>query len=394
MNAGMTRRLVWKEYRLQRSYWLALFFAAILFQAIALTTVSDSDRGQALMLVAATITSFYALGIGGIAFAGERETGTFEYQRSLPVTAWRVFCSKALFALVSTVALGVALAVAALLMARLRYSSWSLDGHLFFSWPARCLELLAWGWFFSLRSSRPLRAAVLGGMAAVCVSNFVQLFTGTRAYYSAYADFWDFFGVFFEATPAWATLLVAVAVLALDLWAARRWFDEKAVGPSKHRKPAEELRSIPSPPVSCMDWMATQSGGAWRGSNGAWQRHISEVSDRRAVVVRCGVMVIRLSNSLQPPCAVPFMLSDRQRPDRSVLFSGRSTALQFSVFCRTRRVSAARVVGAADSVRRAVGNLHCLDVAVVDVILQALATRITRGFLSFSRACRSSWFSQ
>ena len=53
-----------------------------------------------LYLIALAFPALYALGCGATLFAGEREAGTYEFQRSLPVRAWAVFVGKIVLALV------------------------------------------------------------------------------------------------------------------------------------------------------------------------------------------------------------------------------------------------------------------------------------------------------
>ena len=54
-------------------------------------------------------TAVYMLGCGATLFATERELETFDFQRSLPVDAWRVFTAKTGWALASGCALAAVL---------------------------------------------------------------------------------------------------------------------------------------------------------------------------------------------------------------------------------------------------------------------------------------------
>lgn len=78
MTSAIFWRLMWKEFRVQRSLWFALLFAALLLQAV-ISPLND-DPGQefwgALVALGVGLGWFYALGSGAVSFASEREDGT------------------------------------------------------------------------------------------------------------------------------------------------------------------------------------------------------------------------------------------------------------------------------------------------------------------------------
>jgi len=167
MNESVFWRLVWKEYRLQRAFWISMAVLTVLVQLLVLAFVwPGPERITWLFAIGLGFPAFYALGCGATLFATEHEAGTYGFQRALPVSVMRLFGSKLVFALGSTLAMITLLWSLAALMA-----GWHLprpEGHLALwgLWGLASLELLVWGVFFSLLSTRPLKAAVLGVVAA------------------------------------------------------------------------------------------------------------------------------------------------------------------------------------------------------------------------------------
>ena len=80
---------------------------------------SPVDQLYWLFGVAMGMPAFYALGCGATMFAGEHETGTFDFQRGMPVSAKRFFWSNILFGALSTAAMIAVLFVAALCFCRI-----------------------------------------------------------------------------------------------------------------------------------------------------------------------------------------------------------------------------------------------------------------------------------
>ena len=116
MNRSIFRRLVWKEYRLQRALWIAMALLTAILLFLFHVVRAERDRAVRWQLSAGlALPALYCLGCGATLFAGEREAGTYEFQRSLPVGAGTVFAAKFLFALVSAAVMfglvGVALAL-------------------------------------------------------------------------------------------------------------------------------------------------------------------------------------------------------------------------------------------------------------------------------------------
>ena len=66
-------RLVWKEYRMQRAFWLAMVALAFLVQVL-FVSLSEADRGSLQVVgppftFALLFSALYALGCGATLFA-------------------------------------------------------------------------------------------------------------------------------------------------------------------------------------------------------------------------------------------------------------------------------------------------------------------------------------
>ena len=107
-------RLLWKEYRVQRGFWLSLAGVTLAVQLIVAAVPEQYVDHAVWMFGLAIMTpAFYALGCGATTFAAEREEGTLEQLRILAVPAGRLFLTKVVFGLASALALlGVLLLLA------------------------------------------------------------------------------------------------------------------------------------------------------------------------------------------------------------------------------------------------------------------------------------------
>ena len=102
MNGSIFWRLVWKEYRLQRDLWISMFVLTVLLMLLFFASTRPPEQTVLLFWTAAGLPSCCLLGCGAVLFAGEREAGTYELQRSLPVAATWVFAAKIVFVLLAT----------------------------------------------------------------------------------------------------------------------------------------------------------------------------------------------------------------------------------------------------------------------------------------------------
>lgn len=222
MNAAILWRIVWKEYRQQRALWFAIAAGGVLMQlSVLLLSILNHVDGLAdrLFTVALSVPVLYSLGCGASLFAGEHEAETFPFQQSLPVSAFRVFAGKFLFAVASALALFPVLWLVAWV-----FSNWHLPANSWHQmlWAGGCIaaiEVLIWASLASLVIRRVLPAAVVSGLVAV--------FLGYSALVLAVA-FGDFFEQ--EVDEYFSTLplrsLCALIALAVTVDRGRRWFDE------------------------------------------------------------------------------------------------------------------------------------------------------------------------
>ncbi len=164
----MLWRLVWKEYRAQRSFWLAIAGSAVGFMFLLMWLLeTHSTRLQAPWMVALVLPALFALGSSGVSFASETEEGTTDLLRIMAARTSRVYWSKIAFSLAGTAVMWLFLLTVARLAtwdhALPRFDDRSLAGH-WGMWMVYVVQLLAWGFFFSLICRKVLTAVCLTGV--------------------------------------------------------------------------------------------------------------------------------------------------------------------------------------------------------------------------------------
>ena len=98
-------RVMWKEYRLQRDFWLviAAFIVVLQLSVLVAASIEHPDRNvvpaHVFFAIGLGVPAIFALGSGAMLFAGEREAETYDFQRALPVAAGRLIAGKMLSAL-------------------------------------------------------------------------------------------------------------------------------------------------------------------------------------------------------------------------------------------------------------------------------------------------------
>lgn len=217
---SITVRLLWKQYRLQRAFWISIGLLGILLQLLgAIVRYSTGEQLYWLFSVALGIPAFYALGCGATMFAGEHEALTFDFQHGLPVPAKRFFATNFFFGTMSTAALLVVMLISAVLFssvpawishvspAEMPEKMWPT---LLGLWGVSILELFAWSILFSLLLKRPLVAAMLGVGVASIAAQLASGYTGFSI------------DPYVQAFPI--RLTIAAAVLLLDVFLGFRWF--------------------------------------------------------------------------------------------------------------------------------------------------------------------------
>jgi ABC-type transport system involved in multi-copper enzyme maturation permease subunit len=199
-------RFLWKEYRTLRGFWLCVLGFALGTQLFLFWVIEKPrDAEYSLFYTASVLAACYALGCGAVLFASEREDGTYELIRRLPIAPWRTIAGKLSFAVISTLLLLLVLHLSAWVLANKGPTeSWGdvigrRDGLIFLF----LLECLAWGLFFSLITGRVLASLLLAVVALLTVS-----------YATEPAKF-----MLFNAFRLTALLFV----LLVDGWLAHRW---------------------------------------------------------------------------------------------------------------------------------------------------------------------------
>jgi len=217
-------RLIWKEYRLQRGFFAAILCLALLVQILGMLTATihgERITADGLFLIAAGAVVLYALGCGATLFATEHESGTFDFQRNLPLSAARCFGGKLAFGLGSTAAMMLLVWIVTLGVARGELPNGDHHAVLWSSGMVAALEMLAWGAFFSLILRHPLTAAVLGvATTSVIVHLVVPQFTGFRLGHLG-ADHYA------ELLPQ--RLAFSLLLLGVDACLGLRWFHDSEI---------------------------------------------------------------------------------------------------------------------------------------------------------------------
>ena len=199
MNRTIFWRVFWKEYRVQRAIWIAMAVLTVLLMLSVVEFIRSPDGPRWSAWIAVGLLGCYGLGCGAVLFAGEREAGTYEYQRALPSDARTVFAAKIAFALLSAAAMFAMTGSLALWLNRAMPSAPRMTHEYLPVVPAMLglwgAAAFLWATCFSLLSKRVVPAAILGVTAASL------------------------------SMPRLALLSVAPLVVA-DLWLGQRWFRE------------------------------------------------------------------------------------------------------------------------------------------------------------------------
>ena len=113
MTPAVVQRIVWKEYRTFRGFWISIAVLTLLVQGIAvfldwwLGGIWNRVRETSpLSFMALATTVFYMLGVGATIFSLEHEQSTYPQLRAWPAGFQEVWLGKLLFVLLSSVLLG------------------------------------------------------------------------------------------------------------------------------------------------------------------------------------------------------------------------------------------------------------------------------------------------
>lgn len=169
MNSAVLQRLVWKEYRVLRSFWLATVVLMIVASLAACWfgkwhLWGLRLNGEDFYFLAALGSCMYALGVGGMLFAIEHEMSTAAFLRRLPLDARHLVASKLAAAVISICSLKLVLWFVASLFWITAATSVDV-GHvrnILASGLVTELEFFAWGALCSLLSRQPLTTIICG----------------------------------------------------------------------------------------------------------------------------------------------------------------------------------------------------------------------------------------
>jgi hypothetical protein len=218
MNATIFWRILWKEYRAQRAFWISMAVLTLVVEWLLRVGHWDSDvvRIHALFMTGLGLAAFYALASGATLFAMEREAETYDFLRALTVKPLVVAAGKIAFSLASAAAMFLVAWTLAMLLAQgvpkpLDHQTiWAI-------WGLAGLEFWAWGIFFSLLQKRPLLAVIL---ALTCVAVIISQFVGVDIHI---------------VVPG--RLLIVAVVAVADIGLAACWFRAERHLPVRPRSP-------------------------------------------------------------------------------------------------------------------------------------------------------------
>lgn len=175
MRAFLFPRLLWKEYRVLRGYWLSLAVLGVTLGWIFFQFATDAT--SKFFPLAWAMAAFFALGGGATIFAIEREERTIEYLRGLPASWSRLFLGKLALLLGGTALLwAVISAVGSAMVGRELWMLRADDWVMMTVGAVATLQVIAWGLFFSLLQTRPLVAALLAAAATFASFFLAPLF--------------------------------------------------------------------------------------------------------------------------------------------------------------------------------------------------------------------------
>ncbi|HEY4258610.1 MAG TPA: hypothetical protein VGM98_00560, partial [Schlesneria sp.] len=226
-------RLLWKEYRAQRSLWLAMLMLGVLPQILMRIAIGDIAVRAGLVWVMVGVLPFlFVIGSTAILFAGEREERTVDWLLNLAVPPQWTLLTKWAFLLVATLALAATLSVSALLLVwtgpgMADSDQWRSQGYqdemIVFRWMMVFAGVFLWGVLGSLVSRRVMTAVPAGGflwlMTFVVPMIWFPSFLGFKTVDPQLSHLQDRM-----ATSAFVAVAIANLVLGW-LWCQGRYFD-------------------------------------------------------------------------------------------------------------------------------------------------------------------------
>jgi hypothetical protein len=250
-------RLMWKEYRVLRGFWMALAIFGLACDGLAILLVPNSqDRLPGLFGLAGVLPACFALGAGATLFALEREESTRELLQFLPLTSLRIFTSKVSVALGGTLLLTLLLLSVALGVAFGNMTAARLAGEDALTGAAEAagvhgiivLQAMGWSVFFSLRSARPLSAACLGALGALVCLGVVHFLAQPSGSFNA------------RQSQAWtiplADVVATAAIWLIDVRLGSAWLHGRRAGVSI--RPARAARRTRLNRLLWQEWRSSR----------------------------------------------------------------------------------------------------------------------------------------
>ncbi len=244
MNFAPYLRLVWKEYRAIRLFWLCLVVLVIFIQWLMAVTIHVQGVVPQFHL-ALMAPALFALGCAGTAFAIEKEDGTFEFLRAIPISSQQLFISKLLLTVLASVAMYLVLWLAAMWITG--HATPALDRmfpdaqsellrNMLGLWLVAALEAIVWGTLFSLITARPLLSICLAVTIGSTITHLLASH-GQRQFgfeLAAYA----------RAIPL--RVLVALIVGAIDVYLGLNWLH----GRHRQKRATGQVSAIAAAPLT------------------------------------------------------------------------------------------------------------------------------------------------
>lgn len=282
------RRLIWKEYRAQRSLWIALAVGAALLQSLALW-MSGSTQGIFPFIIAYVLSACFSAACAAVLFAGEDEEGTHPFLLQLPLQPHKAVVAKLSFGVVAVVTFLCATLLAAAAWTMITRSGLNAALSEDLSVYGKSIAgTFVWSVLFSLTIRRVLPAVVCTLVAEVITVGIVT-------------NLWD--QTLSENTRVFGLYFAVVGIVAVvDVLLALRW----AAGAGELRWRAGNNKDWPAAQPRARWWLATAAWSARRGS--PMSRELASLTWRelRAAVPFCaawvllGVVLVDLIGRLLP----------------------------------------------------------------------------------------------
>lgn len=285
-SAAQITHIFWKEYRTQRSLWLAIVLLFLTGAGLSVLFLPELQRPDASALFFSGVMTvvFYMLASGSILYASEKEQKTDVFLRTLPANPWVVLGVKCAWVMLSSlIAFGI-FSGAAFLLGK----SSPIAGDDLQDWLKVIAYLFSCSLFATLLTRHVFSA--IGLSATVLIGGFIL---GAYLESKGWTPPGDLMGFF-------TTITVLLLVTSLEL--NRRWFRESdwSWGRGIRFARAMSMRSALALPVESA------------GQNRLWRRHLWREGASACVwlsgVTALAMMCIYWLYDLHQPIEAKFVL--------------------------------------------------------------------------------------